>query len=278
MSNKEENNPEKPEDDINFERELDKLKLSAERGIPFSERKKEVPRDSETEEEFLARMKEMEKAMRNPDEREIKEVLGFPNFPKGEDLTDKEISAALELATTALENKNIVLDVIYPTPERELYRFITEEVLKKEAGMAGAGGMTMHIIYEEYYPNHSEDIKVDITDVLHFICRGYKGSMPWRIAHEVSLYGEKVTEEDFIAVITDHRNIFEGMSFIGIDSIKVDIKGSKAHAKAKFRFYLDHSSGTPGEVSADATFDFEHHDGEDIYLLNHMVIDHFGIK
>lgn len=278
MPNPEDNNHKKSEEEIQFERELTKLKLSAERGMPFSERKQQEQSDSETEEQFLARMREMEDAMKNPDDREIIEALGFPSFPKGEDLSDEEISAALELATTTLANSNIVLDVIYPTPEREIYRFITEELLRKEVGMAGAGGMTMHIIYEEHYPNHAEDIKADVIEVLHFICRGHKGSMPWRIARRVWLHGAEVSEEEFVAMIADQRNIFKGMSFINVDSVQVDFKESQAYAHANFRFYLDKSSGSPGEVSATAEFDFEHDDGEDIYLLNRLVIDHFGIK
>ncbi len=276
MADKKDDNPKKSEEDIQFEREFNKLKLSAEYGAPFPEKKKEELPSDETEADFLTRMRELEDAIQNPDKTKIIELLGFPNFPKVENLSDAEVSAALELATTALGNKNIVLDVIYPTPDREIYRFITQELLQFEGGGAGAGGMTRHLIYEEHYPNHTEDIKADITDVLHFICRGHKGSMPWRIANKVSLYGEIVSQEEFEVVMGNHRDVFQGMSFIGVDAVKVAFDGSKAHAKAKFRHYLDQSSGSPGEVSAEAEFYFELDD--DMYLLNRLVIDIFGIE
>jgi len=272
---KKENNPKKTRDEIKFDRELNKLKLSAEHGLPYSEKKdREIL--SGTEEDFLERMKEVEDAIANPDKREINELLGFPNFPKGGTLSDSEISAALELANMALADKNIVLDVIHPTPERELYRFITEELIHKGSGMAGAGGMTMHFIYEEFYPNHTEDIKEVITDVLHFICRGHKGSLPWRIDNKVQLYGELISEEEFKAVLSDHRHVFQGMNFIGVDSFKINIKKRTAHAKAKFRCYLDKSSGQPGEISTDAEFYFVL--AEDSFWLRRLVIAHFGIE
>lgn len=269
------NNPKKSIEEIKFERELTKLKLSAEHGLPFSEEKKEELHSEETEESFLARMREFEDAMENPDEREILELLGFPNFPKEEALSDAEISAALELVTTALANKNIVLDVIYPTPDREIYRFITEELLKQESGMAGAGGMTTHFIYEEFYPNHNEDIEEVVTQTLHFICRGYNGCLPWRIDNSVQMHGDLISEEEFRQALADHRHVFRGMSFIGVDSVKINVKKTKAHAKAKFRFYLDQSSGQPGEISTTAEFHFVLE--ADTYWLNRLVIDHFGI-
>lgn len=274
MPNKKDKNP-KSDEETRFEKEFNKLKLSAEHGIPFSEKKKEEFH-SETEEGFLARMRELEEAMENPDKTKISELLGSIHFPKGDDLSDAEISAALELATTALANKNIELDVNYPTPDREIYRFITEELMHRGSGMAGAGGMTMHFIYEEFYPNYTEDIKADVTDVLHFILRGHKASLPWRIASKVKLYGKTVSQEEFEAVLADHRHVFQGMSFIGVDSIKVDIKKPKAHVKVRFRFYMDQSSGSPGEVSADAEFDFKFN--HDMYLMTRLVIDQFGIK
>jgi hypothetical protein len=274
MPNKK-NNPKKTKEELKFEQELKKLKLSAEHGAPFADEKKEDIH-SETEESFLARMKELEEAMRNPKLREIRELLGFPKFPAVEDLTDEELGAAIELVNIALANENIVLDVIHPTPEREIYRFLTEELMKHEAGMAGAGGMTMHLIYEEFYPNNLEEIKSDVTEILHFICRGHNGSLPWRIARKVKLHGKRVPEESFAALLGDHRHVFKGMSFIGVDSIKTEIKETTATAKATFRYYLDQSSGTPGENSAEAEFYFENCDNS--FLLNHLVIESFGIR
>src|SRR5690554_2858806 len=167
MPHKSEDNREKSEEEMNFDQELAKLKLSAEHGIPFAEREHRKDDHFDTEEKFWSAMMEMEEAMKNPDKRKIEELLGFPNFPKAEHLTDEEISVGLELAITILENHYIAVDVIYPTPEREVYRFITEEVLKMEAGMIGVAGMTSHFIYEEHYPNYIASISDAIEDMLY---------------------------------------------------------------------------------------------------------------
>lgn len=274
MAKKKGDNGKKSSEEIKFENELKKLKLSAEHGAHFADEKKEEPH-IESEQDFLSRIKEFENAMENPDKREIIALLGFPNFPAVNDLADEELSAAIELVNIALANQNIVLEVIHPTPEREIYRFLTEELLLHDAGLAGAGGMTMHFIYEEFYPNHAEDIKSDVRDILHFLCRGYKSGLPWRIAFKVNLYNKKVSQEEFETFLNDHRQVFIGMSFIGVDSINISLDGAEATATASFRYYLDESSGTPGESKAEAEFHFELFD--DCYLLNHLKIPDMGI-
>ena len=85
-----------------------------------------------------------------------------------------------------------------------------------------------------------------------------------------------VPQEEFESMMAEHRHVFQGMSFIAVDSINIDFDKPKAHVKAKFRFYLDKSSGSPGEVSADAEFDFKF--SHDLYLLTRLVVDQFGIK
>lgn len=272
------NNPKKTEEELKFEQELKKLKLSAEHGAPFLDPKKTNDEDFlfETDDDFLSRMRAIEDAIQHPNEKTIGELLGFPNFPKADVLADDEIGAAIELVSIALANKRIHIDFLYPTPEREVYRFITEEVMAHEAGMAGVGGMNTHLIYEEFHPNYAGDIESDIHDLLHFLCRGYKGHLPWRIADKVKLYGKNVDQEEFEAVMDDHRHVFRGMSFIAVDSVVSKIDKTKAQAEAKFRFYMDQSTGQPGEISAKAKFYFKHNG--DAYLLNRLVIDRFGIK
>jgi hypothetical protein len=272
------NNPKKTQEELKFEQELKKLKLSAEHGAPFLDPKKAKDDDFlfETDDDFLTRMRAIEDAIQHPNEKTIGELLGYPKFPKIQDLADDEIGAALEMVTIALANENIYIDFLYPTPEREIYRFITEEVMVHEAGMAGVGGMNTHLIYEEFYPNYAGDIESDIHDLLHFLCRGYKGHLPWRIADKVKLYGKNVDQEEFEAVMADHRHVFRGMNFIAVDSVETKINKTKAHAVAAFRFYMDKSTGQPGEIVAKAEFYFKHNG--DAYLLNRLVIDQFGIK
>jgi len=280
MAKKKKNNRDKSDEEIKFEQELDRLKRSVERGIPFFEKKKEDLDFDEIEEANMWKhLSLLDKVLKNPgegDEKLVKDFLEFTDYPKEEELSDQELSAALESITTALALENIVLDVIYPTPQREIYSFITEELLYESVFSPPLPAMKTHFIYEEFYPNPPEDIKSDATDILNYICRGHKASLPWGISDLVWLNGEKIFREEFEAILANHRNTFKGMSFIGVDSIRIRIDYSTAYAKANFRFYMDKSSDSPGEVNADAQFYFERFD--DSYLLNRLVIKQFGIR
>ncbi len=276
MAKKKDQNPKKSNEEHSFAQELKKLKLSAEFGATFPEEKEPEESECSSDEDFLAQMKQFEDAMDDPDEKEIDEVLGFPKFPAVEDLSDEEVITALELVNTALSNHNIELDVIYPTPKREVYRFITEELLKVKTWMTGVQGMTAHFIYEEFYPNHPGDMGADIDQILDYVCSGSEGKLPWRISHELTLFGETVTREAFKATLDDHCQAFPGMSFTGVDLIKTDFDPPAAYATADFSFELDESSDSPGAFQAKAEFYFELEDAQ--YCLKRLVIEHFGIK
>ncbi len=134
MSDENRNNRKRTKEEEQFTNEIKKLKLIAEFGATFSEEEKpRSPEETkETEEEFLERMRDFEESMNNPVKKELRAELGFPNFPKVSDLTDEQVETALELVRTTLRSKKIELDVIYPTPDREIYRFITEELMKQK--------------------------------------------------------------------------------------------------------------------------------------------------
>ena len=280
MSKKKKNNRIKSEEEIKFQWELCKLKLSAERGIPFFEgRRKDQDFDAREESNMREHLSLLGKVLNNPEEGEeklVKDFLEFTDYPKEKDLSDDELNAALESVTTALACENILLDVYHPTPPREIYRFIIEELFYESICSPPMSPFRTLFVYEEFYPNYMEEIRSDVTDTLNFICGGHKASLPWQISDLIWLNGEKILVEEFEAVLADLRHVFKGISFIGVDSTQIEIDDSKAYAKAVFRFYMDKSSDTPGEVSADAEFYFELYD--DSYLLNRLVIEHFGIK
>ncbi len=68
MAKKEENNREKSEEEIKFEQELGKLKLSAERGIPYFENKREdLDFDAIEESNMWKHLSLLDEVMKNPE-------------------------------------------------------------------------------------------------------------------------------------------------------------------------------------------------------------------
>ena len=52
---------------------------------------------------------------------------------------------------------NIVYDNIHPAEDRQLYKFVTEELFQQTISDRPVTGMTTHFIYEDFHPHHVSD-------------------------------------------------------------------------------------------------------------------------
>ncbi len=62
-----------------------------------------------------------------------------------------------------LKDHSINVDFIAPKPERVKYNFITKELFDHETDFMPIKGMTINFIYEEFHPDHKQEI-TDITN------------------------------------------------------------------------------------------------------------------
>jgi hypothetical protein len=93
---------------------------------------------------------------------------------------------------------NIDLDVIYELNEREIYRFITEELIEEELNVFDVPGMTSCFIYEEFYPNHEEDVKRYSIEFLDSLLKKKFEFMHFNIAQQLQINGEKTSTKVFV--------------------------------------------------------------------------------
>jgi hypothetical protein len=118
-----------PEEQMRIENEILKLKLSAELGGQMEQFEDMPP---ELENLFLNNVLEFEHKHAESEEQTIYKILGQPVFAKADVLNDDEVSDALRSIEVLLEEKSIVLDYAASYPDREKYRFITEEFFQPE--------------------------------------------------------------------------------------------------------------------------------------------------
>ena len=152
-----------PVENIKLENEFLKIKLKAQYGDAFHmESNADIP--PEIENQFLKNMMAFEDAHAKAEFTTVYESIGKPDYRPAEELTDIEVTAALERITDILEEHNMALDICDgPYPDRLIYTFITEELFAEETEMGGIAGMGYHFIYEEFHPNH----KAEITKCTH---------------------------------------------------------------------------------------------------------------
>lgn len=150
---------EDPEENIRMENDFLKLKMMAESGAMFGA-EGELPADIENQ--FLKNIMEFEKAQANTKVMKISEVLGSRAFKDETEMTDTQFKIEFKRLRALLESNNINVDFTKERSERFIYNFITGELFEHETGFIPVPGMVTHFSYEEFHPDHEQEIR-DIT-------------------------------------------------------------------------------------------------------------------
>lgn len=148
----------KTNDDINrkIDNELKKKKLEKDYGAQFS-KNSELP--SEIESEWLNSIEQFEQQFDKKKTIKLWDYIGKPVFKKIHEIAPEQVSYELNRLYNILSKNNIVLDALSDVEDKELYRFITDELLEYEMDNIRIEGMTTNFIYEEFHPNAELDIR-----------------------------------------------------------------------------------------------------------------------
>lgn len=157
--------------DQKIDNELKKKDLSEKYGAFFSKSNDELP--IEIESAWLNSVEEFEKQYENAARTTVWEYIGKPEYQKITELNESEISSKLNGLYDLLNKNNIALDTICEVEEKELYRFITEELFEHEMDDMRIPGMTCCFTYEEFHPN----AKYDIESTIDYFFRMSMGKM-----------------------------------------------------------------------------------------------------
>jgi len=151
----------KTKQELNEENEFLKLKMMAEFGGNFVGNDEISP---EVENQFLKQILNFHKRQEDSSVTNIYKFIGEPEYNHVHDMNDKEVKRELKRLMRILKKHGVGLDVLAPTPDREIYRFITEELFKQEIEDVRLKGWVSQYIYEEFHPNADYDVK----NVVHY--------------------------------------------------------------------------------------------------------------
>lgn len=114
----------------------------------------------EDDDEFIHQVEEFEKVHTNAKMVNIFNLIGKPKFKEYTDIDKSHLNEELEKIFLHLDKFNIVVYFHNDYPEREKYRFITEEVFKE---VAEYDKKHNHItfVYEDYHPEMADDDEDD---------------------------------------------------------------------------------------------------------------------
>jgi hypothetical protein len=233
----------KSTEELGAENELMKLKMMAEFGGDFIG-SEDIP--AEVENHFLKQIMSFHKQHDKSSLTTVYKFIGEPEYNHVSDMTDKEVKKELKRLFGLMNKNGVSLDVLAETPEREVYRFITEELFKHEIEEVKMKGWVNHFVYEEFHPNADYDVRSAVSYCIPAIFN--KGQV---------LFEEHFSEDlkDSLGLSTDIEDLKEKISAfwqhfhsVKMESYKItelvmDEEKKTAHVKAKVIYKTQKEKG-----------------------------------
>jgi len=153
-------------DKLRAANEEKKKKLTEEHGAIYSSMSTGNELPPEIESQFLDHILSFENAYQHAKQVQLYDYLGNPPYRKLEELKEDDLADELERINQIMDDHLVNLSTICEVSDRELYRFITEELFFKEIDDIHIPGMFTNFIYEEFHPNHEYDIREHFQDFI----------------------------------------------------------------------------------------------------------------
>ena len=230
--------------DLRTENELKRIKLSLEHGTEFNmPEDKDVP--PELESIWLDYIQQFEDEFAKSTKVTVFDFIGRPAFVAVAELADHSIESALDGLVEIMNRFNVVVDTICDVEDRELYRFITEELFLHETNDIKIDGMKHYFIYEEFHPNHEYDIKNHGLDFVRSLLDKERDWMPnfLGLAQELEAQDGTIDQKEAIRRMENFRASFSGFEIKELEFTAITIREEDADA-AFFIVYTAYIEGS----------------------------------
>lgn len=159
--------------------------------------------------------------------------MGKPTYKPVNEIPEAEIKFELKRIIELLAEKRIGIDTICKVDDRELYRFITEELFLKEMDDMMIEGMTHNFIYEEFHPNHEHDIKNNCKEFVEGLLNKKINLNPtfMPISSEIYSKGSVIKQEDAVKQMEIFRGAFDSFKLkrFEITALKIEEDTADVH-------------------------------------------------
>jgi len=217
--------------DLQFENEFLKLKLAAESGAQLST--SNLP--PKVENDFLKYIIAFEEAAREKKVIKFFDKIQRPNFTL--DINDNELPVELDRLLNHLEAHHISVTSICGISDRELYRFIVEDLFEEIINdVPPFEGSFSCFTYEDFYPNHPYDIQNRLEDFLQVLIKKDVTYYNWVFSSEFKSINEvKLNEQEVKDYLNQFFNQYNYISIPIIEAKNLTIEGEIANQEVYVR-------------------------------------------
>lgn len=218
--------------DPRLENEIKKIKLALEHGGKFI-----IPSEGELppemEGQWLDYIKQFEEQLAKRKKILVYDLIGRPHFTPVGSISDNAISEELAQLRDLMHRHSITVDSNAGVSDREMYRFVTEELFNEETNDIQIDGLITCFIYEEYHPNHEYDIRSRCTEFVHHVLDKSKEWAPNYLGLADELYANNgmLTKKEVTSKIIHFRDSFSRLLIIEFVIKAIHINGTEATAE-----------------------------------------------
>jgi hypothetical protein len=198
-----------------------------------------------------------EEAAQNRATTKVYDLLEKPVVPAPDSIPDDHMGECLKYLQQLLASKNIYLSTIYKVPDREIYRFIVEELFEEEIDTIDVPGLQSHFTYEEFHPNFGEDAKAQSADFLRSVFDKKFEYLHMELWGEVSSAGQLRTSEEF-AKHLEALIAPLGIKLQTVDTTLVYLDEETAEVHCELSYELTGEDQVTYKHTATATIGFHH--------------------
>ncbi len=210
--------------DLKDENNFLKMKLMLENGAIFGKvENKSIP--PEIEHEFLKNIIEFEKQYNEEKTIRVFDKIEKPvNFKPVAEIPDEAIDKAWEELSNYLEGYRINLYVCSPNvSNKELYRFVTEELFEEEMIDMDIPGMMHEFTYDEFHPDWNYENTLAATEeCMKYILQ--KEPMEWthhfRKNNLQLNQHSSLTEEEFLIIVNMFKLAYDDLVIKELNDLK----------------------------------------------------------
>ena len=236
---------------IRQENEITKLKIQAEFGLMLSDNSELNPA---IENIWLNQILDYERSMIDSKKITIAELINNPTCKAIEEINNDEITGELQKLMELLRFKNIVVESVDGVSDREMYRFIINELFQTKTEENYPRNMIVCYIYEEFHPNDEADIERRALEFIEFFSE--KDAVNFEMYLSSGNGEEKeIKKENLIRRLNLFRDAFDEIFQKNFEIIETKIIGEKAELVFNFNFeVLPPQSSTYQYLSGEGKF------------------------
>ena len=236
--------------DIQRENDELKLRLSQEFGGLFGNDSDLTP---EIENRFLKNVEAFEKQFAEGKEITVYKKIGCPEWVSVDEIDDSKITEVLNDLQNLLHQNGISVDTICKVENRELYRFITEELLEEKIMDLTIEGMITCFIYEEFHPNHKYDVEQTTRDFITQLLQFTENTDDWFFNEDLKVkLSPDINVEESIRKIKNFINAYSAFELYDLEITSLELAEDLQQAHVTFDIHYDASiEGSTDTLSFD---------------------------